>query len=104
MTINHPFERRRYKRYPIHEQVVFQCDGTTVKCDMVDISLGGARLVLKGLPHALNNGTLVSERFGRFHYIVRYRSDFDGNAGIEFQITDAERAALGEKLELLEPP
>ena len=103
MTNSHSPERRRYKRYSFREQVVFHCAGTSISCEMVDISLAGARLVLAGLPHALNNGTLESDRFGRFHYIVRYRSESDGSAGIEFQLTDAERTALGEKLETLDP-
>ena len=103
MTNSNRSERRRYKRYPVFEQVEFDCAGTSVKCDMVDISLGGACLVLAGLPHNLNNGTLESDRFGRFHYIVRYRSEIDGNAGVEFQLTDAEQTALGEKLKLLDP-
>ena len=99
MTNGRPSERRRYTRHSFREQVVFHCAGTSISCDMVDISPGGARLILAGSPHALNNGTLESDQFGRFHYIVRYRSESDGSAGIEFQLSDAERTALGKKLE-----
>lgn len=102
MSNSHSSERRRHTRHSFREQVVFHCAGASTSCEMVDISLGGARLILAGLPHALNNGTLESDQFGRLHYIVRYRSESDSSAGIEFQLTDAERTALGKKLELLD--
>ena len=70
---------------------------------MVDISIGGARLILGEIPDILTSGLLESDRFGRFNFTVRYRSEFDGNAGVEFELTVLERSALGEKLKELEP-
>ena len=93
---SHDPDLRSHRRLSARKPARLSIDGTWHDCFVLDVSACGARLEVAEPPAVGQAVVLIDEDLGMLAGTVRRRCD--GEASIEFGVTDETKQALAEKL------
>jgi len=93
-------ERRQYSRVRVElsGRLFVPLDSREARCQIVDLSPGGAQIVSEFVPPADCQVILYIDGFGRFEGIVA--RPMDGSFGVRFQCSVLKREKIAEQLTL----
>jgi hypothetical protein len=94
-------ERRRFIRVKVNlgGRLFVPADGRETRCQVVDMSPGGAQLVCEVVPEAGTKVIVYIDGFGRFEAVVARPEQ--GHFGVRFNCSSLKRERVAEQLILL---
>ena len=92
----HDSDLRSYQRLQTRKPARLSIDGSWCDCFILDVSGSGARLEIPDPPPVGQGVVLIDEDLGMIAGTIRRRGD--GEASVEFGVSDEAKKELAEKL------